>query len=157
TGGPFAIMKMTALDTSIKVQTSNSSRIKRNPLVALSAFSIIAFGVLGRLGGAEASETLSPAAFAGEKTTWHGFDRYDFIMDCSDLSLRPFKAPAGENSGVGSPPSGHRRCIVVTPKEAAAGRPWSWRGCYWDHQPQTEIELLKRGFHVAYISADATL
>ena len=135
----------------------NSSGIKRNQLVGLAALAIVAFGVSGRVCGAEPSEPPSPAAFAGEKTSWHGFDRYDFIMDSSDLNLRPFKPPAGENSGVGSPPSGQRRCIVVAPKEAAAGRPWSWRGCYWDHQPQTEIELLKRGFHVAYISADATL
>jgi pimeloyl-ACP methyl ester carboxylesterase len=46
---------------------------------------------------------------------------------------------------------------VVVPKAAAAGNPWSWRGCYWDHQPQSEIELLKRGFHIAYIEASATL
>ncbi len=50
---------------------------------------------------------------------------------------------------------GQRRCIVVAPKTPAAGNPWSWRGCYWDHQPQTEIELLRRGFHIAYITADA--
>jgi pimeloyl-ACP methyl ester carboxylesterase len=135
----------------------NSSGITRNQLVGLAALALVACGVSGRLRGAEPSEPPSLAAFAGEKTTWHGFDRYDFIMDSSDLSLRPFKPPAGENFGVGSPPSGQRRCILVAPKEAAAGRPWSWRGCYWDHQPQTEIELLKRGFHVAYISADATL
>ncbi|MCX7047594.1 MAG: alpha/beta hydrolase [Candidatus Sumerlaeota bacterium] len=109
------------------------------------------------LPGAEPSNSPSSSPFSGEKSVWHGFDRYDFMMDGADLSLKPFKAPAGENAGVGSPPSGQRRCIVVAPKEAAAGRPWSWRGCYWDHQPQTEIELLKRGFHVAYISADATL
>ena len=41
--------------------------------------------------------------------------------------------------------------------EGRLGNPWSWRGCYWDHQPQTEVELLKRGFHVAYISANASL
>src|SRR5208283_266716 len=53
--------------------------------------------------------------------------------------------------------NGQRRCIVVAPKTPAAGTPWSWRGCYWDHQPQTEIELLRRGFHVAYITAGANL
>jgi len=52
---------------------------------------------------------------------------------------------------------GQRRCILVIPKTAAPGKPWSWRGCYWDHEPQTEIELLKRGFHIAYITADANL
>jgi len=46
---------------------------------------------------------------------------------------------------------------VVVPKDPAPGNPWSWRGCYWDHEPQTEIELLNRGFHIAYITADASL
>src|SRR5262249_28853384 len=49
------------------------------------------------------------------------------------------------------------RCIVVVPTAAAEGRPWSWRGCYWDHQPQSEVELLRRGFHIAYIESSATL
>ena len=44
---------------------------------------------------------------------------------------------------------------MVVPKAAAAGNPWSWRGCYWDHQPQTEVELLKRGFHIAFVAPDA--
>jgi hypothetical protein len=47
-----------------------------------------------------------------------------------------------------------RRCIVVVPREPAAGNPWSWRGCYWDHQPQAEVELLKRGFHICFVTVD---
>ena len=39
----------------------------------------------------------------------------------------------------------------------APGNPWSWQGCYWDHEPQAEVELLRRGFHIAFISANATL
>src|SRR4051812_19786390 len=77
-------------------------------------------------------------AFTGEKTDWHGFDRYDFLMDEQDLGVNP--AAAGADS------RGQRRCTVVVPREVAPGRPWSWRGCYWDHQPQTEIDLLGRGF-----------
>ncbi|MDB6016961.1 MAG: hypothetical protein JWR19_1450 [Pedosphaera sp.] len=96
-------------------------------------------------------------SFDAEKGTWHGFDRYDFIMDADTLVITPFKSPQGEGDGVKPPADGQRRCIVVVPKQAAPGNPWSWRGCYWDHQPQTEIELLKHGFCVAYISADATL
>ncbi|HEY2588998.1 MAG TPA: hypothetical protein VGI81_24855 [Tepidisphaeraceae bacterium] len=88
-------------------------------------------------------------AFTGEKTAWHGFDRYDFLMDEQSLTVKPATA--------GPAVSGQRRCIVVVPKERAPGNPWSWRGCYWDHQPQTEIELLRRGFHIAYITADANL
>ncbi|HVU27581.1 MAG TPA: alpha/beta hydrolase [Verrucomicrobiae bacterium] len=62
-----------------------------------------------------------------------------------------------EGDGVKDPPAGQRRCIVVVPKEFAPSNPWSWRGCYWNHQPQTEIELLKRGFCIAYISAGQDL
>jgi pimeloyl-ACP methyl ester carboxylesterase len=112
------------------------------------------------LTGAVLGEPSSPkpsTPFEGHKVNWHGFDRYDFMMDDADLSLAPFQAPDGEGFAVGEPPAGHRRCVVVVPREPAPGNPWSWRGCYWDHQPQTEIELLKRGFHVAYISATATL
>ena len=104
---------------------------------------------------ATAAET-SPV-FTGEKGAWHGFDRYDFVMDEATLSITPFKAPQNEGDGVGAPAKGERRCIVVVPKQMATGNPWSWQGCYWNHMPQTEIELLKHGFCAAYISADATL
>jgi hypothetical protein len=32
------------------------------------------------------------------------------------------------------------------------GAKTAWRGCYWDHEPQTEVELLRRGFHVAFVT-----
>jgi pimeloyl-ACP methyl ester carboxylesterase len=96
-----------------------------------------------------------PRAFQGEKIDWHGFDRYDFVMDKQTLAITPFKALAGEQSGeIGNSDQGQLRCVVVVPKQPAAGKPWSWRGVYWNHQPQTEVELLKRGFHIAYISLD---
>ena len=95
------------------------------------------------------------APFAGEKTAWHdGFDRYDFVMDEESQSVTPFKRDENERFGVKAPAKGQRRCIVVVPKEAAPGHPWSWRGCYWDHEPQAEVELLRRGFHVAFITPD---
>jgi len=40
-----------------------------------------------------------PRAFQGDKIDWHGFDRYDFVMDKQTLAITPFKAPAGEQSG----------------------------------------------------------
>src|SRR5260370_23702873 len=78
-------------------------------------------------------------------------------MDETNLTITPVKAADDEKDGIKHTKAGLRRCVVVVPKAAAAGNPWSWRGCYWDHQPQTEVELLKRGFHVAYIEASATL
>ena len=68
------------------------------------------------------------------------------------------KAPEKEVSSDGidvTLKDGKRRCVVVVPKKAAPGYPWSWRGCYWNHQPQTEVELLSRGFHIAYVAPDS--
>jgi hypothetical protein len=96
-----------------------------------------------------------PLTVQGDKIDWHGFDRYDFVLDMQTLAITPFKAPAGEESGsLGTSDKGQLRCVVVVPKQAAPGKPWSWRGVYWNHQPQAEVELLKRGFHIAYISVD---
>jgi hypothetical protein len=93
--------------------------------------------------------------FEGEKTTWHeGFERFDYIMDEAGFALTPFKRPDSEKFAVGTPAKGQRRCIVVVPKQAALGHPWSWQGCYWDHEPQAEVELLRRGFHIAFITPD---
>ncbi|GAB4038085.1 GDSL-type esterase/lipase family protein [Spirosoma jeollabukense] len=52
--------------------------------------------------------------------------------DCADFSL------AG------------RACKVVKPRRAAKGLPWIWRARFWGHEPQTDIALLDRGFHVVY-------
>jgi pimeloyl-ACP methyl ester carboxylesterase len=104
----------------------------------------------------QAADTYVP--FDGEKSVWHdGFARFDFVMDEETLVINPFKAQEGENFGVRDPAKGQRRCIVVVPRQPAAGNPWSWQGCYWNHQPQAEVELLRRGFHIVYLSANANL
>ena len=96
--------------------------------------------------------------FDGAKSAWHdGFVRHDYVMDDATFELQPFQRDAAEKFGIKDPPKGKHRCVVIVPRQPAAGNPWSWRGCYWDHEPQTEVELLRRGFHVAYISANATL
>ncbi len=115
-------------------------------------FGAVAFGLFGSIRAAE-----STLPFSGEKTSWHGFDRYDFVMQESSLSIAPIKAAEDEKDGLAHTTAGQRRCIVVVPRAAASGNPWSWRGCYWNHQPQSEIEMLNRGFHIAYIESSATL
>jgi lysophospholipase L1-like esterase/pimeloyl-ACP methyl ester carboxylesterase len=57
---------------------------------------------------------------------FHGFTRVDF-----------------EHAG--------RKCILVKPKETAAGKPWIWRARFFGHEPQTDIALLNAGWHVAYV------
>lgn len=63
--------------------------------------------------------------FPGAQTEWQGFVRHDFRF-------------------------GDRDVIVVAPHQTAPGRPWIWRARFWGHEPQTDIALLNRGFHVAY-------
>ena len=121
----------------------------KTTLLVLSIFTI------GFFAPARAADLAS--SFSGEKTSWHGFDRYDFLMDETNFGITPFKAAEDEKDGIKHTTSGFRRCVLVVPKKAATGNPWSWRGCYWDHQPQSEVELLNRGFHIAYIEASSTL
>jgi lysophospholipase L1-like esterase len=45
--------------------------------------------------------------------------------------------------------SGHN-CKIVKPKWAAKNHPWVWRARFWGHEPQTDIALLQRGFHIVY-------
>src|SRR5205807_8856774 len=115
-----------------------------------AAVSSLVTGILGpalwNVTAAEAPN--SYVSFEGEKTTWHdGFDRFDYVMDEASFAITPFKRPESEKFAVGNPPKGQRRCIVVVPKQPSRGNRWSWQACYWDHEPQTEVELLRRGFH----------
>ena len=64
--------------------------------------------------------------FPGTKTDWFGYDKYDFEVD-------------------------GRACCVTAPGNAAPGKPWIWRARFWGHEPQTDLALLAKGFHVAYI------
>src|SRR5882757_1385919 len=59
--------------------------------------------------------------------TWNGFEREDFEVD-------------------------GRACTLVRPRTAADGRPWIWRTEFFGREPQADIELLSRGFHLAYIN-----
>src|SRR5207237_7690927 len=67
----------------------------------------------------------------------------------------PNKAGADEGNAAKTQVKGPLRCGVVAPKRSAPGNPWSWRGYYFDHEPQAEIELLRRGFHVGFVWCDA--
>ncbi|QEF99056.1 Alpha/beta hydrolase family protein [Stieleria maiorica] len=79
------------------------------------------------LGPCVASPGVASAAdYPGTKSDFHSFDRYDFQWQ------------------------GHA-CRIVAPRTAAAGNPWIWRARFFGHEPQLDVELLGRGFHVAYI------
>src|SRR6266481_6235804 len=129
-----------------------STNVSRRHVVFLAA--AVAAAIVRTSRNATAADMYVP--FEGENTIWlEGFDRYDFIMDDATGAITPMTAPASEVTSFGideSPKDGKRRCVVVVPKKAAPGNPWSWQGRYWNHQPQTEVELLRRGFHIAYVA-----
>jgi arabinoxylan arabinofuranohydrolase len=95
--------------------------------------------------------------FKGEKTTWHGFDRYDFLIDVQTQEIKPIKAEDDEKCETSDKMDsfhvveGQRRCLVVVPKVPLPGYPVIWKGYYFGHQSQAEVELLNRGFHVCYV------
>ncbi|HVJ66865.1 MAG TPA: prolyl oligopeptidase family serine peptidase, partial [Caulifigura sp.] len=57
---------------------------------------------------------------------WEGFERRDFVVN-------------------------ERKALLIVPPVPAAGKPWIWRTEFFGHQPQADLALLGRGFHVAYI------
>src|SRR5260370_32216239 len=69
-------------------------------------------------------------------------------MDDQTLAMTPPESATDDEARSGARP----RCILVVPKQRVAGNPWSWRDLHRDHQPPAEIELLARGFHLAFIS-----
>ncbi|QDU28123.1 Acetylxylan esterase precursor [Anatilimnocola aggregata] len=69
----------------------------------------------------------SAAPFPGKQSVWNGFARYDFEV-------------AGKN------------VLVVAPAQPATGKPWVWHGEFFGHKPAPDIALLKRGFHIVYLS-----
>ena len=63
--------------------------------------------------------------FPGKKSTWHDYGRFDFKL-------------------------GDINCHVVTPDKVAHAKPWIWRARFWGHEPQTDLALLAKGWHVVY-------
>jgi pimeloyl-ACP methyl ester carboxylesterase len=71
------------------------------------------------------------APFPGPASTWKGYQRHDFPCD-------------------------GRPGIVVLPRQAAAGRPWLWRGEFFGAFASVDEALLGRGWHVAYLDCRNT-
>jgi hypothetical protein len=81
----------------------------RTRVVIGASLAIFAFGFPGPIRGAEPSLPSAPLPFVGEHTDWHGFQRYDFVMDEATLAITALKAPEGEGNTVGAPPKGQRK------------------------------------------------
>ncbi|MCF7848124.1 MAG: prolyl oligopeptidase family serine peptidase [Kiritimatiellales bacterium] len=64
--------------------------------------------------------------WSGKKSSFHSFNQYDFSV-------------------------GELKCKVVVPENIADGKPWVWRARFFGHEPQTDVALLEKGFHIAYV------
>lgn len=60
------------------------------------------------------------------QTQWNGFDQFHFKV-------------------------ADRAAYVVAPRKPANGQPWVWRARFPNYHAEADVELLKRGFHVAYV------
>jgi pimeloyl-ACP methyl ester carboxylesterase len=40
---------------------------------------------------------------------------------------------------------------IVFPEQANEKKNWIWRARFWGHEPQTDLALLEKGFHVVYV------
>lgn len=61
-----------------------------------------------------------------KQSQWNGYEKLDFIVD-------------------------GRKCLLVVPKVPAQGKPWAWRTEFFGHEPQGDIALMGKGFHIAYM------
>jgi len=43
-----------------------------------------------------------------------------------------------------------RQSFIVFPKKANEERLWVWRARFWGHEPQVDIALLEKGYHLVY-------
>lgn len=68
---------------------------------------------------------LARAEVAPKVSQWQGYERLDF-----EVAGRP--------------------ALLVQPRQTAKGAPWIWRTEFFGHEPQADVALLGRGWHVAY-------
>ncbi len=77
--------------------------------------------------GFDFEKTLAAQEITAKASSFYGYRQLDFTMEDG------------------------WHCIVVRPFVAAVGHPYAWRGEFFGHEPQTDIALLQRGFHVVYV------
>ena len=64
------------------------------------------------------------------ESTWNGFKRLDFILN-------------------------GRQAILIVPDKAVEGKKWLLKTEYFDAFPNFEIEMVRRGYHLAYIKNES--
>lgn len=72
------------------------------------------------------TKTTTKPEWTGRQDEWHGFKRFHFQVD-------------------------GRKSYVVLPAKTAPGKPWVWRARFPNFHYEMDLELLKHGYHIAYI------
>lgn len=90
---------------------------------------VVLFSALALVGSVTAAQEATP--FPGAKSDYHGFARYDFEVD-------------------------GQKCLVVVPATIAKGKPWVWRAEFFDHRPEIDLALVKKGFYLVYMNVGNT-
>lgn len=101
--------------------------MKKLPSSALAAWLLLAGGPASLQAGPAA-----PSALPVKESTWETFAKQTFQLEGRDA-------------------------FVVVPSEPAPGKPWVWRTSFPTYHPEIDIELVKKGFHVAYLDVVAML
>lgn len=97
----------------------------------IHSLAVVVLCVIVAAGAARGDDLKSRLKAAGASETaaasFHKFDELDFKL-----------------------PDDGSDCKVVSPKKAAAGKPWVWRARFWDHEPAFDIAMLEHGYHLVY-------
>ena len=64
------------------------------------------------------------------------------LKPVKEFNFHGYKGYEYDNNGV--------KYYIVKPHHTAKGNPWIWRARFWGHEPQVDIDLLERGFHLTY-------
>lgn len=89
---------------------------------------LLALALLSLLApAAVVAQAADPKPFPGTVSRWEGFTRHDFEVD-----------------GL--------KVLVVEPAKPLPGRPWAWRGEFFGAFANADVELVKAGWHLAYVS-----
>ncbi len=78
-----------------------------------------------RLSAVASDPMVTENPWPGKKSSFHSFAQYSFNIE--DM-----------------------KCRVAVPNKLADSSPWVWRARFWGHEPQTDIALLNKGFHIVY-------
>ncbi|MEQ8854076.1 prolyl oligopeptidase family serine peptidase [Gimesia sp.] len=99
-----------------------------NPSISIfrTFFALLFVACFLPVGFAGEASSKTTQNWSGKQDTWHGFKRVHF-------------------------PTEGRKSYVVIPEKAAPDNPWVWRARFPDFHYEMDVELLKQGFHIAYL------